>query len=41
MEYVFLKVNILGHNLIIVVVYIPPDSNISDDSIHDISEKFD
>ena len=40
-ECVFVKINCMGHNFIVGVVYRPPNSNISDfnDSIHDILEK--
>ena len=40
-ECVFVKINCMGHDFIVGVVYRPPNSNISDfnDSIHDILEK--
>ena len=40
-ECVFVKLNCMGHNFIVGVVYRAPNSNISDfnDSIHDILEK--
>ena len=40
-ECVFVKINCMGHDFIVEVVYRPPNNNISDfnDSIHDILEK--
>ena len=40
-EYVYVKINCMGHNFIVGVVYRPPNNNIShlNDSIHDILEK--